>query len=121
MFVPVVDINNKPLMPTICSRAKSWMKFGKATGFLKRGLFCVRLNQEPSAREFQEIALGIDPGSKREGFTVKSESHTFVNIQIHAISWVKANVETRRMLRRGRRYRNTPYRKCRWNRSVGKR
>jgi len=118
MFVPVVDKNQKPLMPTTCSRAKSWIKSGKGTGFWKRGIYCIRLNQEPSNRKFQEVAVGIDPGSKREGFTVASESHTFLNIQSHAIDWVKAAVESRRILRRSRRYRNTPYRICRFNRSV---
>ncbi|WP_277883702.1 RRXRR domain-containing protein [Nostoc sp. FACHB-133] len=28
MFVPVVDQNNRPLMPTTPSRAKRWMKSG---------------------------------------------------------------------------------------------
>jgi len=119
MFVPVVDSLNKPLMPTTCSRAARWIKFKKATGFWKRGIYCVRLNVEPSDRKFQEIAVGIDPGSKREGFTVKSESHTFANIQTHAIGWVKRAMETRKILRRTRRSRNTPYRKCRWNRAIG--
>ncbi|MEH1956490.1 RRXRR domain-containing protein [Nostoc sp.] len=60
MFVPVVDQNNRPLMPTTPSRAKRWMKSGKATPFFKKGVFCVRLNQEPSNRNTQPIAVGID-------------------------------------------------------------
>ncbi|MBE9166574.1 RRXRR domain-containing protein, partial [Pleurocapsales cyanobacterium LEGE 06147] len=46
MYVPVVDQNQVPLMPTTSARAKRWVKCGKATGFWKRGIFCVRLNQE---------------------------------------------------------------------------
>jgi hypothetical protein len=120
MYVPVVDSNNKPLMPTIPSRARRWIKSGKATPFWKKGVFCIRLNIEPSDRQIQPIAVGIDPGSKREAFTVKSESHTYLNIQIHAVDWVKDHVETRRNMRRARRYRNTPYRKCRSNRLRNK-
>jgi hypothetical protein len=80
MFVPVVDKNKKPLMPTRPSRARRWIKSGKATPFWKKGIFCVRLNIEPSDRKTQKIAVGIDPGSKKEAFTVKSEIHTCLNI-----------------------------------------
>lgn len=120
MFVPVVDSNNRPLMPTTPARAKRWIKSGKATPFFKKGVFCVRLNVEPSNRNYQPIAVGVDPGSKREGFTVKSKSHTYLNVQTHAIDWVKDHVETRRNMRRARRFRNTPCRQNRKNRLVNK-
>ena len=51
MFVPVMDSQGKPLMPTTPARARKWLKSSKATAFWKGGLFCVRLNVEPSARE----------------------------------------------------------------------
>jgi len=118
-FVPVVDSEHHPLMPTRPSRARRWIKEGKATPFWSKGVFCVRLNVEPSGRETQEVAVGIDPGSKREGFTVKSEAHTFINIQSQAVDWVRDAVEVRRNMRRVRRYRNTPCRPPRWNRTIG--
>lgn len=121
MYVPVVDQNQKPLMPTSPRRARRMMESGKATGFWKRGVFCIRLNVEPSARAIQNIAVGIDPGSLREGLTVKSESHTFLNLQVTAVTHVKSRVQARRALRRSRRYRKTPYRPCRSNRSFGRR
>ena len=117
MFVPVVDQDNQPLMPTKPSRARWWIKEGKATPFWKRGVFCVRLNKEPSERAMQPIAVGIDPGSKKEGFTVKSEAHTYLNIQADAVTWVKDVVEVRRNMRRARRFRKTPCRKHRYNRA----
>ena len=121
MHVPVVDRHQKPLMPTTPSRAARWVKSGKATPFWKRGVWCVRLNQDPSDDKTQDIAVGVDPGSKREGFTVKSEAHTYLNIQAHAVTWVKKHVEIRRHLRRARRYRNTPCRQPRWsNRRKGR-
>src|SRR6266699_4853474 len=67
MFVPVIDGDQHPLMPTTPSRVRRWIKSGKATAFWKGGLFCVRLNAEPSAREVQPLAVGIDPESLREG------------------------------------------------------
>ena len=74
MFVPVVDAHQKPLMPTTSSRARRWIKSGKATPFFKKGVFCVRLNIEPLDSKTQLIAVGIDPGSKKEGFTIKPKS-----------------------------------------------
>jgi hypothetical protein len=78
----------------------------------------VRLNVA-TGKDVQEIACGIDPGSKKEGFTVKSEAHTFLNIQADAVTWVKDAVEMRRNMRKARRFRNTPCRKNRENRSRG--
>ncbi len=118
MFIPVVDQNQKPLMPTIPSRARKWIKTGKATPFWKRGIFCVRLNVAPSDTVTQPIAVGVDPGSKKEGFTVKSELHTYLNIQSDAVTWVKDAVKTRREMRRTRRGRNCPHRQPRANRMI---
>jgi len=106
-------------MPTIPSRARRWIRDGKATGFWKRGVFCVRLNVAPSARQTQAIAVGIDPGSKREGIVVASAAHTYLNVQTLAVDWVQAAVATRRVMRRGRRYRKTPHRANRRNRARG--
>ena len=114
-FVPVVDFHQKPLMPTTPSRARKWIKNGKATPFWKRGIFCVRLNVEPSHRNYQPIACGVDPGSKREGYTVKSKVHHYLNIQATAVDWVDKHIKTRREMRRSRRYRKTPSRQPRWN------
>ena len=119
MTVPVVSKDSEPLMPTTASRARRWIRSGEATPFFVKGVFCVRLNREPSANEKQQIAVGIDPGSKKEGFTVKSASHTYLNIQADAVTWVKEAVETKRMLRQGRRSRKTPCRKNKANRSRG--
>ncbi len=120
MFVPVVDKHQKPLMPTKPSRARKWMRDKKATPFFKNGVFCLRLNVDPSDRYFQEIAVGVDPGSKKEGFTVKSESHTYLNVQADAHNKVGKKIEKRRELRRGRRSRKCPNRKNRMNRLGNK-
>lgn len=89
MFVPVVDQYQQPLMPTTPARARRWIQRGKATPFWKRGVYCVRLNVEPSAREVQPVAVGIDPGSKKEGYSVTSAAHTYLNLQADAVYWVK--------------------------------
>ena len=118
-FVPVIHFDGYPLMPTIPSRARRWIKTGKATPFWSHGLFCVRLNVAPSDTKTQPIATGIDPGSKKEGYTVKSTAHTYLNIQADAVTHVKKAVKTRHTLRRHRRYRKTPCRPSRKNRARG--
>ena len=118
MFVPVVDKN--PLMPTKPSRARKWIRDKKATPFWKNGVFSVRLNVDPSDRYFQEICVGVDPGSKKEGFTVKSASHTYLNVQADAHNKVGKKVEKHRELRRGRRSRKCPNRPSRMNRLANR-
>lgn len=108
-------------MPTTPARAKRWIKSGKATSFWKGGIFCVRLNKEPSAREVQPLAVGIDPGSKREGYSVVSAAHTYLNIQAEARDGVKSAEEESTRMRRTRRRRNTPCRQPRSNRKHNKR
>jgi RRXRR protein len=120
IFVPVVDQEQRPLMPTTPSRARRWIKSGKATTFWKGGLFCVRLNIDPSAREGQPIAVGIDPGSKKEGLVVASAAHTYLNIQADARTGVKQAVRQKSSMRRTRRGRKTPCRQPRQNRKRSK-
>ena len=120
MFVPVVDKQQNPLMPTKPSRARKWIRDKKATPFWKNGVFCVRLNVDPSDRYFQEICVGVDPGSKKEGFTVKSKSYTYLNVQADAHNKVGKKIEKRRELRRGRRSRKCPNRKHRMNRLANR-
>jgi hypothetical protein len=81
-------------------------------------LFFIRLVDRADG-DVQPVAAGIDPGSKKEGFTVKSESHTYLNVQADAIDWVKTHIKTRRQMRRVRRYRKTPCRANRENRARG--
>ena len=120
MFVPVKSKEGEVLMPMHAARARKLVKRGEATPYFNNGIYCIRLNKEPSDRDTQEVAVGIDPGSKKEGFTVKSESHTYLNVQTDAHNKVGKKVEKRRELRRGRRSRKCPNRKNRANRLANK-
>ena len=111
MKVPVMNSKNEPLMPTKPSRARKWVDLGKATPFWNRGVWCVRLNEDPSGNKKQEVACGVDPGSKMEGFSVKSEKNTFINVQAKAKMGVKRKMKKRAEARRRRRLRNCPNRK----------
>ena len=116
MFVPVKTKDSQQLMPMHAARARKLVKRGEATPYWDNGIYCIRLKKEPSDRDTQEIAVGVDPGSKKEGFTVKSEAHTYLNVQADAHSGVGKKVAKRRELRRSRRSRKCPNRKNRTNR-----
>lgn len=117
-MVPVLSENKVALFPCTERRARILMTKGHAIPYYQKGIFCIKLvKKETEQREtYPEIALGIDPGSKREGYTVLTPKGVVMNITSDTPNWVKKNVETRRVLRRSRRQRKTPYRKCRWNR-----
>jgi hypothetical protein len=84
-----------------------------------KGIFYIRLLDRAEGVT-QPVACGIDPGSKYEGYTVKSGKTTFINVQADAVTWVKDAVEVRRDMRRARRLRKTPCRQNRLNRSRGR-
>ncbi|TRT68119.1 MAG: hypothetical protein EWV67_02975, partial [Microcystis sp. M_QC_C_20170808_M2Col] len=59
--VPVISKDGNPLMPTKPSRARRWIKEGKAIGkFIDLGAFYVQLITESSNNKIQPIAIGID-------------------------------------------------------------
>lgn len=75
--VPVQNPDGSPAMPTKASRARRWLKKGKATSHWNdTGLYYVRLVAEPSGCETQKIAVGCDPGKKYTGIAVQSAKFT---------------------------------------------
>ena len=110
MLVGVV-YNGSALMPCCPARARRLIASRKATPFIHKGVFCIRLNQSPSDNKIQPISIGVDPGSKKEGISIVTEKKTVINIQLDAVTWVKDGVESRRNARRARRFRKTPCRK----------
>jgi hypothetical protein len=92
-------------MPCTPPKARALLKAGKARPKRnKLGLFYIQLTyaQEPKT---QILVVGIDPGSKFEGFSVVGKRDTALNLMVEAPTYVKEAVKTRRLLRRSRRYR----------------
>src|SRR5215469_6342182 len=103
MRVPVIDSTDRAAMPCTPAEARHLLKSGKARPkWNKLGLFCVQLTYslEPTN---QPLVVGIDPGSKFEGFSVVSTQDTVVNLMVEAPTHVKHAVQTRRTMRRARR------------------
>ncbi len=92
-------------MPCTPAKARSLLKGGKARPkWNKLGLFMVQLcyEQEP---DNQPLVVGIDPGSKFEGFSVVGSQDTVLNLMVEAPEHVKDAMEVRRTMRRARRHR----------------
>ncbi|WP_204103915.1 MULTISPECIES: RRXRR domain-containing protein, partial [Spirulina sp. CCY15215] len=109
--VPVLSPEGKPLMPTKASRARRWLKQGKAVGTFHGtsvhndlGIFCVQLLQEPSGEETQPIAVGLDPGKHYSGVGVQSARATLWTAHlILPFKTIVERMELRRIMRRARR------------------
>jgi RRXRR protein len=103
--VPVVDCRGVPLMPCSPAKARHLLKQGKAVARrCKLGLFYLQLTYE-QAPDIQTVVVGVDPGSKFEGFSVVGTCDTVLNAMAEAPTHVKQAVKARRNMRRTRRCR----------------
>jgi len=106
--VPVVSADGTPLMPCKPAKARKLLKAGRAVKkWDKLGVFYIQLRSNPAKPSYQPLAVGVDPGSKFEGFSVVGTEDTVLNTMSEAVDWVKRAVEQRRQMRRARRYRKT--------------
>lgn len=105
--VPVISPDGKPLMATLASRARRWLKEGKAIIYsnpLK--IFAVQLVNLPSGETTQPVAVGIDPGKMFTGVAVQSAKTTlWTSHLVLPYPKVRERMDTRRMMRRNRRSR----------------
>lgn len=115
MQIPVLDSRKRPLMPTSPARARLLLKKGKAKPYWnKLGIFCIILQKEVEP-DNQQIAVGIDPGSKWEGWSVVGTQDTILNGMSEAPTHIKDAMEVRRNMRRARRHRKLWRREARFD------
>lgn len=105
--VPVISPNGKPLMPTKASRARRWLKCGKAKIYANDlQVFAIQLIAQPSGDETQDTVIGIDPGKFFSGVGVQSSKATLLKLHlILPFPNVTKKMTARRILRRARRSR----------------
>ena len=102
--VRVISKNGSPLMPTKPSRARRWLKQGKAKIYSNDlNQFAIQLTFE-TEENTQQIALGIDPGKMFTGVGVQSQKSTLFTAHLEIpFKTVRKRMAQRAMMRRSRR------------------
>jgi hypothetical protein len=105
--VPVLDINGQPIMPTKASRARRWLRDGKAKAVHNDlGVFQIQLLKKASGNEQQDIVVGIDQGKLYTGMAVQSSKNTLLMLHLELpFLIVKKRMEQRKLMRNNRRRR----------------
>lgn len=102
--VPVLSLIGLPLMPTKPSRARRWLKEGKARIVHNDlGIFQIQLTKYADDKT-QPIVVGVDPGKLYTGIGVQSSLFTLwlAHLQL-PFKTVTERMEQRSMMRRTRR------------------
>lgn len=106
----VLGVDGRPLTPTTPARARKLLRAGAATPvWSKLNTFGIRL-LAPTRQEVEAGALGVDHGSKFEGYSVVVGHENPLNAKLDLPDkrQIVRKLEERRRLRRARRFR-----KCR--------
>lgn len=112
-YVFVLDTNRKTLTPCKPSVARKLLNAGKAKVF-RLYPFTIILNKEITDTP-EPLTLKIGPGSKTTGLAILSGSSLIWAAELtHRGQTIKASLDSRRSLRRGRRNRHTRYRQPRF-------
>lgn len=108
-MVYVLDIAGNPLMPTERhGKVRRMLNSGQAK-VVRRTPFTIQLCYE-SGHEVQEVALGVDAGSKTIGLSATTDKKELFASEVQLRNDIVDLLSTRRELRRGRRNRKTRYR-----------
>jgi len=117
-MVFVLDQHKNPLMPCTEKRARQLLKRGRAV-IHRMAPFTIRLKDRTiDSSAFQPLRVKFDPGSKTTGVAMvlegaKGPKVIFLGEIVHKAG-IKARLEGRGNLRRGRRHRKTRYRPSRF-------
>ncbi len=117
-MVFVLDKHKKPLMPCTEKRARKLLEHDRAV-IHKMAPFTIRLKDRLAAEsDFHPLRAKFDPSSKTTGMAIilegaKGPKVIFLGEIVHKTD-IKARLDKRRALRRGRRHRKTRYRQARF-------
>ena len=111
MKILVIGKNGRGLAPTTPRKARLLLKEEKAI-VIRKTPFTIRLLYKTGVAS-QQMTIGIDTGSQHIGIAVCDEKRSIVKAEYELRSTMEKRtlLETRREYRRGRRYRNTRFRK----------
>ena len=112
-YVPVLDAEGRPLMPTRPSRTRRLIRQGRARKRWIKGVFTIQmkdLSADDPDVEVDGVDLNIDPGASATGIAVTGETpagrqaHALIELR-HRGNRVRNKLERRRSQRRNRRSR----------------
>ncbi len=113
----VLDTNKHPLNPVHPGRARMLLSHGKAA-VLKRYPFTIILKSAVESPVVEPLRIKLDPGSKTTGIAIVNDTSgevVFAAELTHRGEAIKKRLESRRVVRRGRRQRHTRYRQPRFD------
>lgn len=114
MFVYVLDINSRPLMPTKrFGKVRRMLRDGKAK-VIRKEPFIIKLLHEPKTNVVQPVTLGVDTGSNKVGTAAIANDTVFYVSEVQIRNDISKKMDARRACRRNRRNRKTRYRKPRF-------
>lgn len=116
-IVFVLAVDGKPLTPTTPAKARKLLKSGVAKPvWSKFGTFGIQMLVE-TRTEVPETVIGVDTGSKFEGYVVLcgQENNLAIKLDLPNKKQIVRKMNERRWLRRGRRQRNCRRRPARFN------
>ena len=109
----VLDTNKRQLDPVCPAIARKLLSNGEAAVF-RRYPFTIILKRSVDTH-VESIKVKIDPGSKVTGLALlKGDKLVFAAELMHRGQTIKASLDSRRAIRRGRRARHTRYRQARF-------
>lgn len=113
-YVLVIDTNKNSQNPIHPAVARKLLTEKKAAVFRQQP-FTIILKEAREEAPVKNIELKIDPGSKTTGFALVQGNRVIFGLEVnHRGQNIKSELDTRRAVRRGRRNRNTKYRKPRF-------
>ncbi|NEO20820.1 MULTISPECIES: RNA-guided endonuclease IscB [unclassified Moorena] len=113
-YVFVIDTNKQPLNPVHPKKARRLLDRGKAAVF-RMYPFTIILKTAIANPTISFCQIKIDPGSKTTGFALVQDDQVVWAMELeHRGGLIKKKLESRSAVRRGRRNRNTRYRKPRF-------
>ncbi|MEA5592867.1 RNA-guided endonuclease IscB [Rivularia sp. UHCC 0363] len=109
-FVFVIDTDKKPCNPIHPATARKLLTSKKAAVYRTYPFTIILKNV--STKKLSSVQIKIDPGSRVTGFALVKDNKVVFGAELtHRGSAIKASLESRKSLRRGRRARHTKYRK----------
>ncbi|MFW9914451.1 MAG: RNA-guided endonuclease IscB [Candidatus Thorarchaeota archaeon] len=111
--VMVWNMRGQPLMPTTPQKARKLLKQQKAK-VIQRLPFMIQLLYA-TGENTQAVELGLDPGYKKSGFSVRTAQKELLAGEVHFRRDVSQKLTARRMYRKTRRSNKTRYRPPRFD------